>query len=27
VCDAAIRKFVDPQIARPTGFPYPAVGV
>ena len=27
VCDAAIRKYVDPQIARPQGFPYPAAGV
>lgn len=27
VCDAALRKHVDPAIARPQGFPYPAVGV
>jgi NTE family protein len=27
VCDAALRKHVDPGIAKPTGFPYPAAGV
>jgi len=27
VCDAAVRKHVDPSAARPSDFPYPAVGV
>jgi NTE family protein len=27
VCDAALRKHVDPQIRKPTGFPFPAAGV
>jgi NTE family protein len=27
VCDTALRKHVDPTIAAPAGFPYPAVGV
>lgn len=27
VCDAALRRHVDPQIEKPAGFPYPAVGV
>jgi NTE family protein len=27
VCDAALRKHVDPTIAKPAGFPYPAAGV
>ncbi|MET0849678.1 MAG: patatin-like phospholipase family protein [Candidatus Rokuibacteriota bacterium] len=27
VCDAALRKHVDPAIPRPAGFPYPAAGV
>lgn len=27
VCDAALRKHVDPSLARPDGFPYPATGV
>jgi len=27
VCDAAIRKHVDPALPTPKGFPYPAVGV
>jgi NTE family protein len=27
VCDAAVRKHVDPSVARPSDFPYPAVGV
>ncbi len=27
VCDAALRKHVDPQIKKPAGFPYPAAGV
>ncbi|HJQ56857.1 MAG TPA: patatin-like phospholipase family protein [Vineibacter sp.] len=27
VCDAALRRHVDPEIAEPAGFPYPAAGV
>jgi NTE family protein len=27
VCDAALRKHVDPRLKRPAGFPYPAAGV
>ena len=27
VCDAALRKHVDPAIAKPSGFPYPGTGV
>ena len=27
VCDAALRRHVDPQIKKPAGFPYPAVEV
>jgi NTE family protein len=27
VCDAALRKHVDPGLPQPAGFPYPAVGV
>lgn len=27
VCDAAMRRWVDPTLAAPTGFPYPASGV
>lgn len=27
VCDAALRKHVDPQLKKPAGFPYPATGV
>lgn len=27
VCDAALRKHVDPTLAAPAGFPYPQVGV
>ena len=27
VCDAALRKHVDPAIARPQGFPYPQAGI
>ena len=27
VCDAALRKHVDPAIAKPGGFPYPTAGV
>lgn len=27
VCDAAIRRHVDPKLAKPAGFPYPASGV
>ena len=27
VCDAALRRHVDPRLARPAGFPYPGVGV
>jgi NTE family protein len=27
VCDAALRKHVDPQVAKPAGFPYPDRGV
>jgi NTE family protein len=27
VCDAALRKHVDPGLAKPAGFPYPQVGV
>lgn len=27
VCDAALRKHVDPRLAKPVGFPYPRVGV
>jgi NTE family protein len=27
VCDAALRRHVDPAIPRPAGFPYPAAGV
>lgn len=27
VCDAAMRRWVDPALARPTGFPYPSQGV
>lgn len=27
VCDAALRRHVDPQIDKPAGFPYPAAGV
>ena len=27
VCDAALRRHVDPNIAKPTGFPYPGSGV
>lgn len=27
VCDAAVRKHVDPGMARPAGFPYPGSGV
>lgn len=27
VCDAALRKHVDPQLSKPADFPYPAAGV
>lgn len=27
VCDAALRKHVDPRIAAPQGFPFPAAGI
>lgn len=27
VCDAALRRHVDPSLAKPAGFPYPASGV
>lgn len=27
VCDAALRKHLQPELAQPAGFPYPAVGV
>lgn len=27
VCDAALRRHVDPALPRPEGFPYPAVGI
>jgi NTE family protein len=27
VCDAALRRHVQPTLGKPTGFPYPAVGV
>jgi NTE family protein len=27
ICDAAMRKWVDPQLTRPRGFPYPGSGV
>jgi NTE family protein len=27
VCDAAIRKHVDPAAPRPDGFPYPKAGI
>jgi len=27
VCDAALRKHVEPQLNKPAGFPYPAAGV
>jgi NTE family protein len=27
VCDAALRRHVDPRVAAPRGFPYPAAGV
>ncbi|MCC7341205.1 MAG: hypothetical protein IT170_08970, partial [Bryobacterales bacterium] len=27
VCDAAMRKHVDPSLTAPAGFPYPAEGV
>jgi NTE family protein len=27
VCDAALRTHVDPQLQKPSGFPYPAAGV
>ena len=27
ICDAALRRHVDPAVARPAGFPYPAAGV
>jgi NTE family protein len=27
VCDAAIRRHLEPAIAPPAGFPYPASGV
>jgi NTE family protein len=27
VCDAALRKHVDPALKKPDGFPYPAAGV
>ncbi len=27
VCDAALRKHVDPELLKPAGFPYPAAGV
>lgn len=27
VCDAALRRHYDPELPRPSGFPYPAVGV
>ena len=27
VCDAALRKHVDPALKAPQGFPYPAAGV
>jgi NTE family protein len=27
VCDAALRKHVDPTLAKPKGFPYPSAGV
>jgi NTE family protein len=27
VCDAALRKHVDPNVAKPSNFPYPAMGV
>jgi NTE family protein len=27
VCDAAMRRHVDPSLTSPTGFPYPAAGV
>ena len=27
VCDAAMRKWVDADLSKPAGFPYPATGV
>jgi len=27
VCDAAMRRWVDASLAKPTGFPYPAAGI
>lgn len=27
VCDAALRRYVDPTLARPADFPYPAAGI
>ena len=27
ICDTAIRKWVDPALPRPAGFPYPASGL
>jgi hypothetical protein len=27
MCDVAMRSWVDPNLARPNGFPYPASGV
>ena len=27
VCDAALRKHVEPALAKPAGFPYPAAQV
>ena len=27
VCDAALRKHVDPKLSKPAGFPYPPAGV
>jgi NTE family protein len=27
ICDAGMRKWVEPDAPAPTGFPYPAVGV
>lgn len=27
VCDAALRRHVDPELAKPAGFPYPGAGV
>jgi NTE family protein len=27
ICDAALRRHVDPAVARPAGFPFPAAGL